>query len=77
MDEVFADPQVRHLGIAQTLPHPQLGEITLVGQPVALSRTPASITAPLPDKGAHSGDILAEAGFTADEIGQLREAGVI
>jgi crotonobetainyl-CoA:carnitine CoA-transferase CaiB-like acyl-CoA transferase len=77
MDEVFADPQVRHLGIAQTVPHPQLGEITLVGQPVALSRTPASIAAPLPDKGAHSHDILAEAGFTADEIEQLREASVI
>jgi crotonobetainyl-CoA:carnitine CoA-transferase CaiB-like acyl-CoA transferase len=77
MDEVFADPQVRHLGIAQTVHHPELGEIALVGQPVTLSRTPASIAAPLPDKGAHSDDILAEVGFTADEIARLRQAGVI
>jgi crotonobetainyl-CoA:carnitine CoA-transferase CaiB-like acyl-CoA transferase len=77
MDEVFADPQVRHLGIAQTVHHPKLGDIALVGQPVALSRTPASITAPLPDKGAHSDDILAEAGFAAAEIEQLRQAQVI
>jgi crotonobetainyl-CoA:carnitine CoA-transferase CaiB-like acyl-CoA transferase len=77
MNEVFADPQVRHLNIAQTVHHPELGDITLVGEPVALSRTPASITAPLSDKGAHSDDVLAEAGFTDEEIAQLRKTGVI
>jgi crotonobetainyl-CoA:carnitine CoA-transferase CaiB-like acyl-CoA transferase len=77
MDEVFADPQVRHLGIAQTVHHPELGDIKLVGQPVSLSRTPASITAPLPDKGAHSDVILAEAGLAHDEIEQLRRDHVI
>ena len=32
MDEVFADPQVRHLGIAQTVKHSTLGDIDLIGQ---------------------------------------------
>jgi crotonobetainyl-CoA:carnitine CoA-transferase CaiB-like acyl-CoA transferase len=75
--EVFADPQVRHLGIAQTVHHPERGDIELIGQPVMLSRTPASITVPLPEKGAHSDDVLAEAGFAADEITRPRRAGVI
>jgi crotonobetainyl-CoA:carnitine CoA-transferase CaiB-like acyl-CoA transferase len=77
MDEVFADPQVRHLGIARTVHHPVLGDIDLVGQPVGLSRTPASIVAPIPDKGAHSAAVLAEAGLAEDEIAALRRAGVI
>ncbi len=77
MDEVFADPQVRHLGIAQTVHHPERGDIALVGQPVVLSRTPASITAPLSDKGAHSDDILAQAGFSGEQIALLRQDGAI
>ncbi|MET0967985.1 MAG: CaiB/BaiF CoA-transferase family protein [Tardiphaga sp.] len=77
MDEVFADPQVRHLGIAQSVHHPVLGDIELVGQPVGLSRTPASITAPIPNKGAHSAAVLAEAGLAEDEIDALRRAGVV
>ncbi len=76
MDEVFADPQVRHLGIAQTVHHPELGDIALIGQPVALSRTPASIAMALPEKGAHSTEVLDEAGFTSDEITRFRETGV-
>ncbi len=48
MNEVFDDPQVRHLAIAQPVMHPVRGEIRLVGEPVTLSRTPASIVSPLP-----------------------------
>src|SRR5271169_882523 len=43
MDEVFADPQVKHLGIAQKVHHPKLGDIELVGQAVTLSRTPSRL----------------------------------
>jgi crotonobetainyl-CoA:carnitine CoA-transferase CaiB-like acyl-CoA transferase len=77
MDEVFADPQVRHLGIAQKVNHAELGDIELVGEPITLSRTPAAIAVPLPDKGADSGDVLAEAGFSAEEVAELRSSGVI
>lgn len=77
MDEVFADPQVRHLGIVEPVRHPTRREIRLVGQPVALSRTPAAITSALPDKGAHSEEVLREAGYDADEIALLRDVGAI
>ena len=38
INEVFADPQVRHLGMAAPAKHPKLGDIELVAQPVKLSR---------------------------------------
>jgi crotonobetainyl-CoA:carnitine CoA-transferase CaiB-like acyl-CoA transferase len=34
MDEVFADPQVRHLGLAAPVAHPERGEANLVGSPL-------------------------------------------
>src|ERR1700726_2689129 len=43
MDEVFADPQVQHLGMAAPVEHGTLGGIAVVNQPVKLSRTPSGI----------------------------------
>ncbi|MCZ8185868.1 MAG: CaiB/BaiF CoA-transferase family protein [Beijerinckiaceae bacterium] len=71
VDEMFEDPQVRHLGIAQSVNHPALGEIRLVGEPVTLSRTPASLATPTPDAGDHNAEILAELGYSGDEIDSL------
>ena len=77
MDEVFADPQVQHLGVAQSVPHPRLGAVALVGQPIGLSRTPAELVAPLADKGADNDSILAELGLAGGAIAALRAEGVI
>jgi crotonobetainyl-CoA:carnitine CoA-transferase CaiB-like acyl-CoA transferase len=77
MDEVFADPQVRHSGIATPIHHPERGETKLVGQPVKLSRTPASIYVSAPDAGEHSGTILNDLGLSAGEIADLRARDVI
>lgn len=77
MDEVFADPQVTHLGIAVPTTHPVRGEMRLVGQPVGLSRTPASIRAPAPDAGSHTDEILGELGMAADEIAALRDDRIV
>ncbi len=41
MDEVFADPQVRHLGMAVGVHHKKLGDTQVVNQAVELSRTPS------------------------------------
>jgi formyl-CoA transferase len=77
IDQVFADPQVQHLGIAQGVDSPKLGRIDLVAQPVSLSRTPSTFVKPPPERGEHTDEILGEFGYTADEIADLRQRDVI
>jgi crotonobetainyl-CoA:carnitine CoA-transferase CaiB-like acyl-CoA transferase len=77
IDQVFEDPQVRALGIAQSVVHPQLGETTLVGQPIDMSRTPARIETPTPAHGAHTDEILREIGYDSQEIAGLRASGAL
>ena len=77
MDEVFADPQVRHLGVATPVQHPRLGEIRVIGNAVTLSRTPSRLVTPLPDAGAHTDEVLEELGYTAAQIDALRRDGAI
>jgi formyl-CoA transferase len=72
MDEVFADPQVRHLGMAASLQHGSLGEIEVVNQPVKLSRTPSGIAHPTPEKGEHTEEILKEYGYDDKSIAEFR-----
>jgi formyl-CoA transferase len=77
MDEVFADPQVKHLGIAQPVDHPTLGCIELVGQAVTLSRTPSRLVTASPDPGEHTDAILGELGCSVGDIAKLHESGVV
>jgi crotonobetainyl-CoA:carnitine CoA-transferase CaiB-like acyl-CoA transferase len=77
MDQVFADPQVQHLQAAAPIRHPVLGEIRVVNQPVKLTRTPASMVRATPEAGEHTGEILAELGYSADEIKSLRTGKVV
>jgi formyl-CoA transferase len=77
IDQVFADPQVRHLGIAQPVEHPTLGRLELVGQAVSLSRTPSRLVSASPDPGEHSDAILRELGYDDGAIAGLRQRGVV
>jgi crotonobetainyl-CoA:carnitine CoA-transferase CaiB-like acyl-CoA transferase len=77
IDQVFADPQVRHLGIAQPVEHKSLGPIELVGQAVSLSRTPSRLTSASPDPGEHTDVVLRELGYREAEIAALRAGGVV
>ena len=77
IDEVFADPQVRHLGMAAPVDHPALGRIDLVGQPITLSRTPWALRSPTPEAGEHTDAVLRELGYDADAIARLRDDGVV
>ena len=77
IDQVFADPQVQQLGMAEKVTSPALGELTLVAQPVKLSGTPSSLKLAPPERGEHTDEILREFGFSAAEISGLRTSGTV
>src|SRR5947207_7068553 len=73
IDQMFADAQVQQLGIAQDVPNPEGNHIRLVSQPMTLSRTPSKMAARPPEFGEQTDEVLAEFGFSADEISSLRQ----
>ena len=77
IDQVFADPQVRHLGLAQGVRSHERGDVELVGQPIIMSRTPSRIRTPPPLMGEHTDELLRELGYDDERIAALREAGVV
>jgi crotonobetainyl-CoA:carnitine CoA-transferase CaiB-like acyl-CoA transferase len=74
IDQVFADPQVKHLGIVQSVTMKDKSKMRLLGQPVGLSRTPSRLAARPPDLGEHTNAILKEFGFSARDVAALHKA---
>jgi formyl-CoA transferase len=77
MDQVFADPQVKHMQAAAEVAHPRLGTLRLINQPVKLSRTPAKLATATPDRGEHTEEILLEMGFNSQEVKKLKSEGIV
>jgi crotonobetainyl-CoA:carnitine CoA-transferase CaiB-like acyl-CoA transferase len=74
IDQMFADPQVQHLGMAQSVIKKDKSKMRLVGQPVRLSRTPSRLVARPPELGEHTNAVLKEFGFSARDIAALHKA---
>jgi crotonobetainyl-CoA:carnitine CoA-transferase CaiB-like acyl-CoA transferase len=78
VDQVFADPQVKQLGIEWPMRHPELGDISLVGQPMRFSAHPREASArPAPAQGDQTDTILRELGYTDARIAELRASIVV
>jgi crotonobetainyl-CoA:carnitine CoA-transferase CaiB-like acyl-CoA transferase len=77
VDEVFADPQVKHLGMAADVVSPHLGPMQLVRTPFDMSRTPPSVRTAAPAPGEHTRDVLTALGLSVAEIEELAAEGVI
>jgi formyl-CoA transferase len=72
--QMFADPQVKHLGIAGKVGD---ADLTLMAQPFTLSRTPSRLDRKPPERGGSSEEVLEELGFSHAEIAALRAARTI
>ena len=72
IDEVFNDPQVKHLQMASPVHHPELGDISLVAQPMTLSDAPFRIRSATPKLGEHTDEVLSAIGYSDGEIEQFR-----
>src|SRR4051812_2684275 len=77
IDQVFADPQVQHLGLAAPVQHRRLGETKLVASPINLSGIPRGIRTATPERGEHTEEILRRLGYGDAEIADMRSKGAI
>ncbi len=75
--EAMDDPQARHLGMMQTAMHPERGKVNTLGYPVTLSDTPLGPVVAPAMLGEHTNQVLAEMGYSAKEIEQIREEGAL
>src|SRR5919201_720163 len=77
LDEVFADPVIRHLGLIAEVDHPIAGRVRAPGIPVRMSGTPPSVRRHPPLLGEHTDEVLRDLGYSASEIDALRRDGAI
>ena len=75
IDEALDSDLVRERGMVVEMEQPGLGTIRQLGMPVKMSRTPADPTRPAPAFGEHTDEVLAEAGYSAEEIAAMKESG--
>ena len=79
VDHMFEDPQVKHLGIARRMHHPELGDIEVVGLPMQFSRYPRDEgpLRPAPHQGDQTEAILSGLGYSPERIAELRAQCVV
>ena len=77
VDEAFADPQVRHLAMAQPVHSPTLGDLTILGHPVSHGERRLPIRTSAPELGQDNEEILTSLGYTKDQIADLATRGIV
>jgi crotonobetainyl-CoA:carnitine CoA-transferase CaiB-like acyl-CoA transferase len=77
IDQVFADPQVKHLGMATKMKSPYVGEKEVVASAMNISGFSKAIREYTPDPGEQSDEILKSVGYTEAELANMRQKGAI
>ena len=75
--QVFADPQVQHLGMAASVSSPIIGNTRIVSSPLNFSGVKRQIHKPTPEVGEHTDEVLQWVGVAQKEIDRLRGIGAI
>jgi formyl-CoA transferase len=77
IDQVFADPQVKHLGMATKMASPYVGEKEVVASAINISGFSKAIRRYTPDAGEHQDEVLKSVGYTDAELEDMRKKGAI
>ncbi len=77
VDRVLADAQTAALNMVERVEHPTLGDLPMVGVPVKFSNMSPGVRRHPPGLGEHTDEILAEHGYSATEIAELRARRVV
>jgi formyl-CoA transferase len=77
IDQVFADPQVKHLGMATPMHSPYVGDKDVVASALNISGFSKAVRTYTPDAGEHNDEVLKSVGYTDEELAELRSKGVI
>ena len=75
--EALATPQAIAREMTTAVDHPILGRLRTMGTPIKMSETPLDPHHRAPMLGEHTDEVLANAGYSGDEIEQLRYAGAV
>jgi crotonobetainyl-CoA:carnitine CoA-transferase CaiB-like acyl-CoA transferase len=76
-EEAFDDPQVIHREMVTEIDHPTAGKVKQIGIAIKLSGTPGKVSKVPPLLGEHTGELMAELGYSASEVEDLRKGGDI
>jgi crotonobetainyl-CoA:carnitine CoA-transferase CaiB-like acyl-CoA transferase len=75
--ELLDDPQVLANDLVVEFDHPAAGAVAMVGPVIQMAKTPTSVRRPPPTLGQHNEEVLAEFGYSVEEIAALRARGAL
>ena len=77
IEETFNHPQAEHYNLRQEVEHATLGNIGQIGFPYVINNAPCEIRLPPPTLGQHTAEILAEVGYSPEQISHFKDSGAV
>ena len=77
VEDLCTDEHFVPRGFLQQVDHPRMGQFTMPGRPFSMPASPWELRLPAPLIGEHTESVLADCGYSADEIGRLDTDGVV
>jgi formyl-CoA transferase len=73
LDDLFTDPYLVETKFFEPHQHPVEGNVVIPAIPARFSKTPANVHRPWPTLGQHTREVLAEAGYSENDVGRIVE----